>query len=112
MSEVFVVTYGKLESNIPYTDKEDGSTYCVHEEWYAVSFSTEYGIEYTHTHRFSCTEDGIQEAKRLAERVKMALDAVGLAVLNGSKSWNMRVIYGSPAYQDEEFGVSVKKTLD
>ena len=111
MGEVFRVSYGKVECSIPYIDKEDGSTYYSHDEWYAVSFCSEYGVEYTHVHTFTVCEDGEFGAKNLASRVEQFLNANGLDMLD-MICWNTRTIYGSLAYQDEEYGITSREKED
>ena len=111
MKEIFAVSYGHVGYELPHINTEDGFTYYERHENYVVSFTTKYGQEWTHFHRFPLTVDGNHGAKRLAERVQTVLNDKGLDCLDGNH-WGVREIYGSQAYSDNEAEIVYREKED
>ena len=102
MAERFIVTAGRVWVLVDsYIHHEDGERREVWDWRNIVSFSTEYGIEYTHLTWFSDDPAGERQACRLRRRVEAALNTKGLTAINEA-GWATRTIYGSQAYIDQE----------
>jgi hypothetical protein len=111
MSEIFTVAHGKHDHQEWYIDTEDGFRRYTMHEYYLVSFTTQYGQEWVHSHSFPMTIDGAQKAKQLAERVQEALNEHGLNGLDETL-WNVRTMYGTQAYLDEEPAIVARERAD
>jgi hypothetical protein len=99
--EKLTVVAGRSDATHSRRDEESGETYHVTVRGYGITFTTFYGEEYNHDHQFPPTVPGLQAAERLATRVQTLLDTVGVDGLDMTH-WNVRTIYGTQAYLDQE----------
>lgn len=109
--EKLTVESGRFDVLVKCRDDESGETWYVGAFHYGVAFRTAYGVEYRHLHLFPDTDQGRLGAARLAVRVQAALDANGIDALD-MHHWADRTIYGSQAYQAEEFGAVIRERAD
>lgn len=110
MKERFQVSAGMVRQETRHFDAEEGEYFYRYENVWLVSFSTKYGIEYTHRHAFPETAQAA--AERLARRVEDRLNTVGLDKALDLTHWGDRVIYGSQAYIDEEPYIVAREKSD
>lgn len=109
--ERIVVTADRMDDTARRYDTEDGEYFTIRIWYYAVSFRTAYGIEWTLRHTFADNAAGAAQAARMARLVQARIDHHGTARLDVNR-WNQRVIYGSPAYSDEESAIVQRERED
>jgi hypothetical protein len=107
----FTVSSGRMEILRRINDHESGETYYRAAYVHAVELRTRWGHSYTHIFQFPDTDAGAVRAARFAQKIERFVRANGTDKLD-LKYWDVRTIYGSDAYCDEEHDIVLREKED